>query len=293
VFIDVNPETLLMEPDAIVAALSPATAAVIPVHLYGQMCDMKAIRAALAGRPEIAIVEDAAHSFEASRAGYLPGRHSDMALFSFYATKNVTCGEGGAIVTNRADLVDRLHSSRLHGMTKGAADRFQGGRYNHWDMVDLGTKANLPDLLAALLPAQIKTIRQRLVQRAELAMRYRDAFAGLPLRMPRLVADGVSAEHIFPIHVAPARRDDVIEALNGHGVNVAVNYRSVHTTAYYRRKYGFKPDDFPVANHWGEGTLTLPLYPGLTKEEQDYVIARVRDVVSAASIPQKQPVAAP
>lgn len=279
VFVDVDPETLLTTPEAVSRALSPNTRAVLPVHLYGQMCDMRGIREAVSGHPGVAIIEDAAHSFEASRDGYLPGRHSDLAIFSFYATKNVTCGEGGAIVTNRDDLADPLYSARLHGMSKGAADRFSGGRYNHWDMLRLGTKANLPDLLAALLPSQIETVRQRLPIRQAIGNRYRAAFGGLPVRLPRVLPGCDSAEHLFPIHVAPELRDEAILALNGRGVNVTVNYRAVPFTAFYRSKYDPSPASLPISYEWGEGTLSLPLYPLLARDEQDYVIEALRETV--------------
>ena len=280
VFVDVNPDTLLLEPASVAAALTPRTRAVIPVHLYGQMCDVAGIRAALAGRPDVFLIEDAAHGFESTRDGYQPGRHSDMAIFSFYATKNVTCGEGGAIVTRRADLVDRLHSSRLHGMTKGAADRFRGGRYNHWDMVCLGTKANLPDLLAALLPPQIAGIRETVKRRQAIANRYREAFAALPLRLARVLPECSTAEHLFPIHVPPPVRDEAIEALNARGINVTVNYNPVHRTTYYADKYNLPAEAFPVAREWGEGTISLPLYPTLPADQQDLAIAAVKEVVA-------------
>jgi UDP-4-amino-4-deoxy-L-arabinose-oxoglutarate aminotransferase len=202
-----------------------------------------------------------------------------MAIFSFYATKNVTCGEGGAIVTNRTDLIERLHAARLHGMTKGAVDRFSGGRYNHWDMILLGTKANLPDLLAALLPPQIETVRQRLPLRQAIANRYREAFAELPVRLARVLPGCSTAEHLFPIHVNPAVRDQAIMALNSRGVNVTVNYRAVPFTTYYKTKYGFAPEAFPVSYDWGEGTISLPSYPLLTGEQQDVVIQAVREAV--------------
>jgi UDP-4-amino-4-deoxy-L-arabinose-oxoglutarate aminotransferase len=275
VFVDVDPHTLLMDPAAAAAAVTPRTRAVMPVHLYGQMADVAGLRRALSDRPEIAIIEDAAHAFEASRDGYLPGRHSDVAIFSFYATKNVTCGEGGAIVTNRADLAARLLCTRLHGMSKGAADRFSGGRYNHWDMVRLGTKANLPDLLAALLPDQIRTIRDRLPARQKMADRYREGLAGSGVRLAAVLPCCSTAEHLFPIHVPPPVRDEAIAQLNAAGVNVTVNYRSVPHTTYYCEKYGFRPDQFPVSYQWGEGEITLPLYERLEKDQQDRVIDAV------------------
>jgi dTDP-4-amino-4,6-dideoxygalactose transaminase len=279
VFVDVDPQTLLMTPETAAGAITARTRAVIAVHLYGQMCDVAGMKQALSANPGVVLIEDAAHAFESSRDGYLPGAHSDMAIFSFYATKNVTCGEGGAIVTNRSDLAGRLHSARLHGMTKGAADRFSGGRYNHWDMCSLGTKANLPDLLAALLPPQIETIRQRLPVRQALANRYREAFAGLPIRLAKVLPQCSTAEHLFPIHVDTAVRDDAIVALNDSGVSVTVNYRALPATTYYREKYRLNPESFPVSYAWGEGTISLPLYPRLSREEQDYVIQVVQEAV--------------
>ena len=278
-FADVDPDTLLLTPARVKAALSARTRAIIPVHLYGQMCDVRALRAAIADRPDIAIIEDAAHSFESSRDGDLPGAHSDAAIFSFYATKNVSCGEGGAIITRRADLFEALLQTRLHGMSAGAADRFAKDRYQHWDMVRLGTKANLPDLLAALLPRQIATARERLALREVRARRYEQAFAGNAIRLAKNLPGVITARHLFPIHVPPRVRDRALQALNERGIGTTVNYRSVPTLTYYRKKYGYTPQDFPVSFEWGEGMITLPLFPSLTTAEQDYVIAAVLDVV--------------
>lgn len=280
VFVDVDPETLLLSPEAVAAALTPRTRAVMPVHLYGQMCDMAAIREVLRERTDVAIIEDCAHCFEGSRDGAVPCKYSTAAIFSFYATKNVTCGEGGAVITNDADLAAKVRQTRLHGMTQGAADRFQRGQYRHWDMEMLGVKANLPDVLSAYLPPQIETIRERLPERQAIADRYREAFEGTPIRMARLVAGSWSAEHIFPIHVPPPVRDEAIAALNLREIGVAVNYRSVPTLTYYQRKYGYTAESFPVSFEWGEGTITLPLYPALAGERQEWVISTVlEDVV--------------
>jgi UDP-4-amino-4-deoxy-L-arabinose-oxoglutarate aminotransferase len=279
VFVDVDPDTLMITPEAVSRSIAPNTRAIIPVHLYGQMCDVRALREAIAHRPDIAIIEDCAHSFESSYEGELPGAHSDAAIFSFYATKNVTCGEGGAIITRRADLYEAVLQTRLHGMSAGAVDRFAKDRYQHWDMMRLGTKANLPDVLAALLPRQIAAVHDRLKLREELARRYEEAFAGNLLRMARVVPGAVSARHLFPIHVPPAIRDRALAALNEQGIGTTVNYRSVPTVSYYRSKYGYTPDDFPVSYEWGEGTISIPLFPSLTAEEQRYVIDTVRKIV--------------
>ncbi len=279
VFVDVDSETLLVRPEAVAAAVTPRTRAVIPVHLYGRMCDLPGLRAALARRDDIAIIEDAAHCFEGLRDGDPPGRHSDAAIFSFYATKNVTCGEGGAVITGDPELAERLARTRLHGMSALAIDRMRDARYKHWDMLCLGTKANLPDLLAALLPPQIAKVRAQLERREALAARYEAAFADTPLRLPGQVEGCLDSRHLFCIHVPPACRDQAILALNARDIGVTVNYRAVPSLTYYHETYGHGPGDFPVSQHWGDGTLSLPLYPGLTEAQQDEVIAAVLEDV--------------
>jgi dTDP-4-amino-4,6-dideoxygalactose transaminase len=169
--------------------------------------------------------------------------------------------------------------ARMHGMSAGAVDRFAKSQYQHWDMLRLGTKANLPDLLAALLPRQIAAVHDRRRMREERAQRYETAFTGNSIRTARVVAGAISARHLFPIHVPPAIRDRALATLNDHGIGTTVNYRSVPTVTYYRKKYGYTAADFPVSYEWGQGTITLPLFPSLTAEEQQYVIDTVRDVL--------------
>jgi len=275
VFVDVEPKSLLADPRTIAAAVTPATRAVMPVHLYGQMVDVERLASLLADRPDVAIIEDSAHCFEGSLRGSPPGRHSTAALFSFYATKNVACGEGGALVTRDPELAHAVEQTRLHGMSAGAVDRYRTGTYRHWDMARLGTKANLPDLLAALLPPQIETIRDRLAIREEQCQRYERAFRDTPIRLVEAVPDAVNARHLFAIHVPPSIRDEAIGTLNAFGVGATVNFRSVPTLTYYREKYGHGPESFPVSYEWGQGEITIPMFPGLTREEQDHVIETV------------------
>lgn len=279
IFVDVDPATLLMTPDAVAGALTDRTRAVIPVHIYGQMVDMIGLREVLSGRPDIAIIEDAAHAFESERDGMRPGACSDIAIFSFYATKNVTCGEGGAMITRSAALHEKLVQTRLHGMTSDAANRYKSGQYRHWDMARLGAKANLPDLLAALLPDQISTVRDRLPERARLADRYLKAFENTPLRLVGRIGNAVHAHHLFPICVPADLRDRAIQELNTAGIGVTVNYRAVTRMSHYRSQFGNLDSSVPVSTEWGEGTLTLPLFPGLTDDEQEEVISAVLEKV--------------
>lgn len=272
VFVDVCEDSLLIDYNAIKNAITEKTKGVIVVHLYGQMCDLDELYDYLKKR-SIWLLEDAAHCFEGTRRGRRPGACSDAAIFSFYATKNITCGEGGAIITNNAALAEEIRKTRLHGMSAGASDRFSRKKYNHWDMQRLGTKANLPDILAALLPAQISRVEENLEKRRLLAARYRQFFAERGVRYQKIFENVISAEHLFPIWVPVEYRDQCIYLLNEAGIQVAVNYRSVPSTKYYSEKYGYVEDDFPVSQRWGEGTITLPLYPKLTLAEQDEVMS--------------------
>jgi UDP-4-amino-4-deoxy-L-arabinose-oxoglutarate aminotransferase len=273
VFIDCDPDTLLITPELVKVAITKNTKAVIPVHMYGQMCDVKAIKNILPRDQKISIIEDCAHAFEAKFNGDRPGKYSDAAIFSFYATKNVTCGEGGAIITNDEKLFERIKQSILHGMSAGAADRFKVGQYKHWGMDHLGAKANLPDLLACFLPEQIKTVDQRLGIREEIAQKYEKALALTKIRFPKVLNSRVHARHLFPIHVGVENRDKALLALGEAKIGVTVNYRSVHTMRFYSNKYGFSGNEFPTSLSWGNGTLSLPLFPGITTQEQDYIIS--------------------
>ena len=272
VFVDCDPETLLVTPELIKAAITTKTKAVIPVHMYGQMCDVKAIKDVLPANQKIAIIEDCAHTFEAKFNNERPGKYSDVAIFSFYATKNVTCGEGGAIITNNQDLYQRILQSILHGMSAGAADRFKSGQYKHWGMDHLGTKANLPDLLACFLPKQIRTVDERLQEREKIARKYELALANTNIKVPKIGSRVVHSRHLFPIYVGAEVRDQALLELGKANIGATVNYRSVPSMGYYTNKYGFNEKSHPSSNLWGQGTLSVPLFPGITEMEQDYVI---------------------
>jgi dTDP-4-amino-4,6-dideoxygalactose transaminase len=280
VFIDCDPDTLLITPELIKAAITEKTKAIIPVHMYGQMCDIKAIKDMLPRGQKISIIEDCAHTFEAKFNGERPGKYSDAAIFSFYATKNVTCGEGGAIITNDSNLFERITQSILHGMSAGAADRFKAGQYKHWGMDHLGTKANLPDLLACFLPDQIKTIDERLPLREKIAQSYEKALLGSGILVPVVKPGIVHSRHLFPIQVGSKVRDQVLLKLGEKQVGATVNYRAVTTMNFYKQKYQLQSKMYEVSETWGEGTLTIPLFENMKSEEQDYVIDILLNEVS-------------
>lgn len=276
VFVDVEPGTGNLDADRVEAAITPRTRAILPVHLYGQMCDMRRIRE-IADRHGLFVVEDAAHCVEGERDAVRPGQLGDTACFSFYATKSLTCGEGGAVVTRSAELAAALRLLRHHGMDTTAAHRHQSG-YRHWDMVRMGWKYNMDNIQAAILLPQMERLEENLRGRQAAARAYREALAGVPgVSWPGTLPAVRHAEHLCTIWVAPAARDGLIAGLQARGIATVVNYRAIHLLTYFREAMGFRPGDFPVAERIGDSTVSLPLYPAITSAE----VGRVAEGVGA------------
>jgi UDP-4-amino-4-deoxy-L-arabinose-oxoglutarate aminotransferase len=288
VFVDVEPDTGNIDVTRIEAAITPRTRALLPVHLYGQMCDMRALRR-IADRHGLRIVEDAAHCVEGRRDGVGPAQLSDTACFSFYATKALTCGEGGAIVTDDDDLAARLRQLRMHGMTKAAADRAREG-YTHWDMTEFGWKYNLDNLHAAILIPQLARLDTNLARRRALADEYERALAGVPgIALPRTLAGVEHARHLFTVWVKDGRRDELIAGLQTRGIGAMVNYRAIHLLTYFQERLGHRQRSFPNAERIGDETISLPLYPRLL-EPQVRTVARAIAQVLTEKVPDREPV---
>ncbi len=279
VFVDVEPETGNLDVLRIEAAITERTRAIVPVHLYGQMCDMRALRE-LADRYGLHIFEDAAHCVEGARDGVKTGQLGNTACYSFYATKNLTCGEGGAAVTNDDALAEKLRLLRLHGMNKNANDRHREG-YQHWDMPVLGWKYNMDNIQAALLLPQMDRLDDNWQERRELAQQYEARLWDIPdLSRPKTLPGVEHAWHLFPVWIGAGRRDEVIERMQKAGISVMVNYRAIHRLTYFRDTFGFKTGDFPNAELIGDNTLSLPFYPNMPLEHVDCVIETLRDILS-------------
>jgi UDP-4-amino-4-deoxy-L-arabinose-oxoglutarate aminotransferase len=280
VFVDVEPDTGNIDCEKIEAAITPRTKAILPVHLYGQMCDMKRM-SEIAKKHKLAIIEDCAHCVEGNRDGVRPGDLSDMAVFSFYATKNLASGEGGAITTNSDELAEKLFRLRQHGMNRSAADRYHA-RFAHYDMEELGYKCNMFDIQAAILLPQMPRLSERLARREEICQRYNAGFAGAKgIRIPAVLPNSVHSRHLYTIWVRPDIRDEVLAQLQDRQIGVAVNFRSINRLTFYMRLH---PDgSFPNSELLGDSTITLPLYTNLHEEEIDYVIEQTREVVAALS----------
>jgi dTDP-4-amino-4,6-dideoxygalactose transaminase len=278
VFVDVEEETGNINADNIEAAVTKRTKAIIPVHLYGQMCDMRKIRA-IARKYNLRIVEDAAHAIEASRDGIRVGALSDAACFSFYATKNITSGEGGAVSTNTPFLAEALTRLRLHGIDKGAADRYTK-RYRHWDMPVLGWKYNMDNIQAALLRGQLQRIENLWQKRDRLWRSYETELGTLKgLKLLTTLPKAKHGRHLFTVLLPPRKRDTILWALQDRNIGVAVNYRPIHLLEYYREAFGYREGDYPFAEEIGKRTISLPLYPSLTKQGAIYVVKTLKKLL--------------
>ena len=282
VFVDVEPDTGNLDAARIEAAITSRTKALVPVHLFGQMCDMRAIRAA-ADRHGLVVIEDAAHCVEGQRDGVRPGMLSEAACFSFYATKSLTSGEGGALVTRDAALADEIRLLRLHGMTSSAAERERDG-FRHWDMVTMGWKYNMDNLQAAILLPQLGRLERNHRRRTMLSARYTECLGDLPhVTVPRVRPNVLHARHIFAIWIDAYHRDAVVSGLLREAVGVTVNYLPVHLTTYFRRTFGYQPGAFPNAERIGAGTISLPLYASMPEAHVDEVVERLKRVLRSCS----------
>ena len=278
VFVDVEPETGNLDVNNIEAAITERTRAILPVHLYGHVCDMRALRK-LADSYGLKVVEDAAHCVEGTRDGVGTGQLSEATCYSFYATKNLTCGEGGALVTNDDELAAKVRLLRLHGMNKNANDRHREG-YKHWDMTVLGWKYNMDNIQAAMLLPQMDRLEENWRKRRELAEYYEKRLWDIPdLSGPKTLPQTEHAHHLFTIWIGAGKRDRVISELQKAGVGVMVNYRAIHLLSYFSENYGFKQGDFPVAERIGDATISLPFYPNMPLEDIDRVIEVLREIL--------------
>jgi len=276
VFVDVEEETGNLNAGLLESRLSKKTLAIIPVHLYGQMCDMKKIRS-LANRYRLKIVEDAAHAIEAARDGVGVGHLADIACFSFYATKNITSGEGGAVSTNSIRTASFLRMLRLHGIDRGAAERYTK-HYQHWDMPVLGWKYNMDNIQAALLIGQLERIDGLWKKRDKLWRLYENELQSIKgIRVLKTLPGAKHARHLFTVLVPPAKRDLILRTLQKKGIGVAVNYQPIHLLTFYRNTFGYKNGDYPVAEDIGKRTISLPLYPSLKESDVKYVVKILRE----------------
>lgn len=286
VLVDVERDTLNLDPSCVSRAITARTKAILVVHFAGHPADMEALEA-IAARHGVVIIEDAAHALPASFRGRTIGSSRNLTSFSFYATKNMTTGEGG-MLTGPTDLVERARTLSLHGMSRNAWNRYGAEGTWFYDVVAPGFKYNMTDLQSALGIAQLARLDELQRRRMEIAARYDRAFGALAsLEPPALRPDCDSARHLYVLRLGdgypPAARDELIASLKSRGISTSVHFIPIHLHTYYREKYGYRADDFPVALDRYLRMLSLPLAPALTDRDVERVIDGVSDWVARAS----------
>ena len=283
--VDIDPATLCIDPAAIEAAITPRTRAIVPVHFAGRAAEMGEILA-IARRHGLKVVEDAAHALPTTHAGQMIGTlASDVTVFSFYANKTITTGEGGMAVTRDAQLAARMKVMRLHGINRDAFDRFTAKVPSwYYEIVAPGFKYNLTDIAAALGIHQLKRAREFRDARARIAAHYDALLADLPLVLPPQPAAGdLHSWHIYVLRLredAPVGRDAVIEALFAAGIGSSVHYIPLHQQPYWRERYDLRAEDFPHSQKAYEATFSLPLYSRMTLADAERVAAVLRGVLA-------------
>jgi dTDP-4-amino-4,6-dideoxygalactose transaminase len=274
VLVDSEPGTGLIDLDAAEAAVTRRTKAVVPVHLWGRPVDMDALNA-FRDRHGLLVVEDAAHAIGARWRGRPIGSFGNLTAYSFYVTKNITTIEGGALVTDDAEVAARVEQLALHGLSLGAWQRFSDAGFKHYDATEPGFKFNMTDVQAALGIHQLPRLDDWIARRAELAARYRVLLADLPLELPpEPTSETVHAWHLYPVQVrddAGLSRDELLDSITRQKIGAGVHYRGVHLHPYYRDKYGLRAESYPAATEISERVLSLPLSPKVTASDQDDV----------------------
>ena len=286
ILVDVCPDTLNLDPEAAAQAITPRTKAIIPVHYAGHPVDLDPIFE-LARKYGLVVMEDAAHAIPAKYKGVMVGSRDNLAAFSFYATKNLTTVEGGCL-TGASALVDKARIIGHHGMNRDAWKRFDKSGSWYYEVVLPGFKYNMTDVQAAIGLHQLDRLEGFQRRRREVVAAYAQGLGGLKaIQLPVERPEVESAWHLYVIRLNLAHltidRNAFIEELKTRNIGTSVHYLPVHMHPFYRDKYGFKPEDCPVAADAFSRMLTLPLHPGLSEQDVQDVVAAVRDVVSAYS----------
>jgi perosamine synthetase len=285
VLCDSLPGAFNVDPSDVERRVNDRTRAIIPVHIAGEPCDLDAIHQ-IAERYNLSVIEDAAHALPASYRGKRIGTISELTAFSFYATKTITTGEGGMLVTDRDDFARRISSMRLHGISGDAWKRYSKEGSWYYEVEEAGYKLNLCDLLAAVGSAQLAKCDSFAEQRRTLAARYTEAFSAIDeLETPPLGEDPVGhAWHLYILRLRPNRlainRNQFVEELKKRGIGTSVHFIPLHLHPFYQREYGYREGHLPNAEASYSRALSLPVFPGMTSAEQKYVIDAVQEVVT-------------
>ena len=275
VLIDICPETICIDPSKIEEKITSKTKAIIVVHFAGQSADLDPIME-IANRHGLFVIEDAAHAIPTKYKGHLIGSSNNLTVFSFYATKNITTGEGG-MLTGPKNLVERIRVMSLHGLTQNAWKRFEKEGSWKYDIEKPGYKYNMTDIQAAMGRVQLRRVSEFHMRRKEIAETYDRAFLQFPEITVLKMADyGESAYHLYPIRVDFSKlsidREQLFQELKMRNIGSSMHFIPLHTFTYYSKKYGYQDGDMPNALKYFNEALSLPLSGGLSHGDQDLVI---------------------
>lgn len=286
VFVDCDPNTLCIDIAQIEGKITPQTKAIMPVHMAGLACDMDAI-IQIARKYNLRVIEDAAHSLPTKINNIMIGQHdSDAVVYSFYATKTITTGEGGMVVTKDPELAKRCRVMRLHGISRDAFDRYTSNKPAwFYEIVAPGFKYNLTDIASSLGLSQLAKADRFQMRRQQMAERYLAELSDLPLILPPQVANKESdlhAWHLFCCQLATDKisRDEFIQAMSELGVGTSVHFIPLHIQPYWKEYYNLRSEDFPNATKYYTNAFSLPLYTKMTDDDQSRVIAAVRKILA-------------
>lgn len=282
VLVDVEPDTLNIDPARVVEAITPQTRAILPVHYTGHPADMNPLLA-LAQQQGLRIIEDAAHALPATYSGQMVGTIGDFTAFSFYATKNLTTAEGG-MLTGTSELIDKARIWSLHGMSRDAWKRYEKNGSWYYEIVAPGFKYNMTDIQAAIGLVQLQRLEAMQQRRYEVVRQYNVAFGDIDeLEIPTERPNVQSAWQLYVLRFHLDRltidRNQFIDEMRERNIGTSVHFIPIHLHPFYRDKYGWKSDDFPVAYREYQRLVSLPLHPGLTDDDVSDVIAAVKDIV--------------
>ncbi|MBX5466131.1 MAG: DegT/DnrJ/EryC1/StrS aminotransferase family protein [Firmicutes bacterium] len=274
VLVDVEADTANLDLNAVPHRISRRTRVLLPVHFAGHPVDMDAL-AEISQRHGVAVVEDAAHALAAEWDGRRIGTFGFLAAFSFYATKNLATGEGGALVVPDPALRARVRTLSLHGLSQNAWARYTERGQWAYAIEEPGYKYNMTDLQAAMGLVQLEKLEGMQARRRALAARYHQKLAGLPVVLPAVRPRVGHAWHLYPLRLRLEQltcdRSAVIEALRAAGIGTSVHFIPIHLHPYYQRRYGWRPGDFPRAEAYFAAEISLPLYPGMADADVDRV----------------------
>jgi len=284
-FVDIDPKTFNIDARKIEAAINDDVKAIMPVHFAGQACEMDVILS-IAHDSHLKVIEDAAHALPTSYKGRMIGTLGDLTVYSFYVTKTIATGEGGMVVTNDKDYAERIKTMRLHGISRDVFDRYQSTKPSwYYEVVAPGYKYNMTDIAASIGIHQLKKANFFQERREYIANRYTRAFKDSPLVTPFVARpDDVHAWHLYVVQLKlediAISRDRFIELMSEEGVGTSVHFIPLHIQPYWRDRYGFKPEDFPVAYDVYQRAVSLPIYPKMTEQDIERVINAVRKILT-------------